>query len=330
MTRAQTDVRIDGRRFPVLDRIRIGGRTLLIIERLGHFQRPTFRAVERGLTQEVRCLQKLSWSPTTASRLRLLSKVSRPHQNLPMIVDSHRQANDVFLVTNWIDGPTLSDYLRQCRSGREPWPSVLVVVNLLHGLAHGLRLLHERLGVVHGDLSPNNLVLCRHSKRLVPIDFGSAWNVERSARRDRGDGNTRAFTAPEMFIADSHVSFSADQFSTMAVGYLLLTGEVPYDGLGGRVAEAHRIGDAIIKFTPPSGQLRHRARLPLQLAEELDQVMQRGLSVEARDRFATTREWIDALNCLRRLLGGDNSDNTAVNSWLLRRVSQLGQLFGLD
>ncbi len=326
MARVQSDVRIDGRRFPVLDRIRVGGRTLLIIERLGHFQRPTFRAVERGLTQEVRCLQKLAWSPTTASRLRLLSKVSRPHDNLPMIVGSHRQGNDVFLITTWIDGPTLSDYLRQCRSGREPWPSVLVVVNLLHGLAHGLRLLHERLGVVHGDLSPHNLVLCRHTKRLVPIDFGSAWNVERSAMRETGDGNTRAFTAPKMFAADSQVSFAVDQFSTMAVGYLLLTGEVPYGGLGGRVAEANRIGDAAIRFTPPSGQLRHRARFPVRLSEELDQVMQRGLSIEARDRFATTREWIEALNRLRRLFRGETSDDTAANSWLMRRVSQWRRL----
>ena len=116
----------------VLERLRIGGRTLLVIERLGHFERPTFRAVEQGLTREVRCVQVLPYSAQTVSRLRLLSKISRPQANLPSIVDTHRDADKVHLVTQWIDGPTLHDYLQQCYGGREPWPSTLVTINLVH------------------------------------------------------------------------------------------------------------------------------------------------------------------------------------------------------
>jgi serine/threonine protein kinase len=181
MAKRVEEVWVNGRTFPVLERLRIGGRTLLVIERLGHFERPTFRAVEQGLTREARCVQVLPYSAQTVSRLRLLSKISRPQANLPSIVDTHRDADKVHLVTQWIDGPTLHDYLQQCYGGREPWPSTLVTINLVLGLAHGFRLLHDRLGVVHGDPHSNNLVLCRHTKRLVPIDFGSALNIERAA-----------------------------------------------------------------------------------------------------------------------------------------------------
>ena len=330
MAKLQTEVRIDGRPFPVLDRIRVGGRTLLVIERLGHFERPTFRAVQRGLTQEVRCVQILPCSRQTSSRLRLLSKVSRANENLPSIIDAHRQGDKVFLVTKWIDGPTLHDYLQQCRAGREPWPSVLVVINLVHGLAHAFRLLHDRLGVIHGDVHPNNLVLCRQTKRLVPIDFGGAWNVERSTLRQGGDGATRAFSAPEWFEENSRISFQADQFSAMSVCYVLLTGEVPYDGLGGRVALANRNSDSSITLMPPSQRLCHPAPLPARLRGQLDEVLLRGLATSANDRFETTRTWIDALAGLRRRLAAESTETSDKNRWLLKRVSQLGKLLGFD
>jgi serine/threonine protein kinase len=326
----KNEVRIDGQRVPVLERIRIGGRTLLVIERLGHFERPTFRAVERGLTQEVRCVQVLPFSRQASSYLRLLSKISRPQANLPSIIGSHREDDKIYLVTHWIDGPTLSEYLQQCRSGREPWPSVLVVINLVHGLAHGFRLLHDRLGVIHADVNPNNLVLCRHTKRLAPIDFGSALNVERRADRHDGDGATRAYVAPELLEDVGRACFQSDQFSAMAVCYTLLTGEVPYDGLGGRVALANRRGNSPIAFTLPSKQLRHPAQLPARLLGQLDSVMLRGLAISANDRFETTGAWIDALDELRRQLAGESAEMSGSNRWLLKRVNQLGRLLGFD
>ena len=45
MTNPQSEVRINGRRYPVLERIEVGGRTFLVIERLGNFLRPTYRVV---------------------------------------------------------------------------------------------------------------------------------------------------------------------------------------------------------------------------------------------------------------------------------------------
>ena len=330
MTNPQAEVRINGRRYPVLDRIDVGGRTFLVIERLGNFLRPTYRVVQRGLTQEVRCVQVLPYSQPVLSRLRLLSKVSRPNENLPAIIDSHRRGDEIFLVTQWIDGPTMHDYLQDCRRGREPWPSAPVVINLLHGLAHGFRLLHDRLGVVHGDIHPNNLVLCRHTKRLIPIDFGSAWNVERGAVRQTGEGAARSYAAPERFEDGSQVSFQADQFSAMAVCYVLLTGEVPYDGLGGRVAMASRRGGAHIPLAPPSKNLCHPAKLPARLCGDLDEVVGRGLAVSASDRFATTRAWIAALNGLRHNLAAEPAKTSSANRWLLKRVRQMGKLLGLD
>ena len=47
MKKPPPEVRIDGRRFPVLERIHVGGRTFMVIERLGHIaaRMPTLKNV---------------------------------------------------------------------------------------------------------------------------------------------------------------------------------------------------------------------------------------------------------------------------------------------
>lgn len=326
-------IRINGQSFPVLERMRVAGRSLLVIEQLGHFSRPTYRVVEPGLTHEVRCLQILPYSKQTASRIRLLSKISKPQANLPSIVSSHRNADQVYLLTQWIDGPTLREYHRQCQSGREPWPSALVTINLMLGLAHGFRLLHDRLGVVHGDLHPANLVLCRHTKRLVPIDFGSAFPVERSVMTSKTHQAARNYAAPEV-LDQERIGFQSDQFSAMAVCYQMLTGEVPYDGLGGRAALASTadrgVDELAIALTPPSQQLRHSASIPVDSKSKLDALISRGLAFTAEERFATTRQFIDALREVRQLLAAEAAGPSGLNQWLLRRISEAAGWLRID
>jgi serine/threonine protein kinase len=325
MPKHPAHVRINGKRWPVLEQLRIGGRKLLVVERLGHFSRPTFRAVECGVTQEVRCVQLLPHSKATLARLRVLSRVSRAQANLPAIVGTHRSGETVYLITRWIDGPTLGSYLGQCRSGREPWPSALVVVQLICGLTHGLRLLHDRLGIVHGDVHPDNLILCRHTKRLVPIDFGNAFPVERTAVAPAGDGAVRAYTAPEVH-AGQPLRFYSDQFSVMAVLYQLLTGQIPYDGLGGRVALANERSEQRIVLGRTSKQLRHAAKLPSDASQELDALLEQGLAVEPSQRFQTTQEWIAALTDVKQILGAPAAPLSSINRLLLALIDRLNRL----
>lgn len=328
MANYPTHVHLDGKRVPVLEQLRVGGRKLLVVERLGHFSRPTLRAVEAGVSPEVRCVQSLPHSKATLGRLRVLSRVSRAQANLPTIIGTQRSGDTVYLITRWIDGPPLGDYLQQCRSGREPWPSALVVVQLILGLTHGLRLLHNRLGIVHGDLHPGNLILCRHTKRLVPIDFGNALPIEITAITPAGDGAVRAYTAPEVH-AGHPLRFQSDQFSLMAVCYQLLTGQIPYDGLGGRVALANEQSDQQILLTPASKRLRHPTTLPVTARHDLDALLQRGLAVEPTQRFDTTSEWIAALTHTKQSLAAPPTPLSAFNRMLLTGIDRLSRLLGV-
>ena len=107
-------------------------------------------------------------------------------------------------------------------------------MRLLKGVAHALRHLHHRKNIIHGDVKPANLILTKRTS-LVLIDYGSAWPGERTTQRGGGDGFSPAYAAPELVRGNAAVDWRADQFSVGVILYELLTGKLPFGGLGGSV-----------------------------------------------------------------------------------------------
>ena len=97
--------------------------------------------------------------------------------------------------------------------------------------------MHHKKNFVHGDIRPENLVLCREPNRLVLIDFGSAWPVEKTTARSLGDGVSEFYSAPEQLRDNRFADFRSDQFSASVVFYELLTLDLPYEGLGGKAED---------------------------------------------------------------------------------------------
>ena len=190
--------------------------------------------------------------------------------------------------------------------------------------AHGLAQLHRRHAIVHGDIKPANLILARNPSRLVMIDFGSAWGIERTARRDAGDGLSRAYAAPELQSRTQIADFRSDQFSASAILYELLTLERPYDSLGGQAGRpefAERMKD---KLTLPSRLSPDLARLPGPFWTELDRAVRTGLSLDAESRYSTPGVWLDQLD--RVVIAMQPGPGlTPLNARLTRVVSWLGE-----
>lgn len=322
MVRQEKEIRFHGRRYPVLESIRLGDTTYLILERLGSTPRPAFRVLEENAVRQMRCLHWLPNSRATMERIRLLSHASLPHANLPIIIKSRRHRDKIAVITKWIDGPSLDNYLRDCRNGREPWPSAVIVVNLIRGLAHTCQLLHERLGLVHGDIHPGNVMLCRHSKRLVPIDFGSAWHIEHTRIRRRGDGAAPAYAAPELDSDSGQPGVRSDQFSVMLLGYEMLTGKLAYDGLGGKAANWGSVKGSELDFIRPSQILKRPDYLPSNLRTILDEVFSRSLQLAPADRYPGGREWIEAVHRLADT-ARTGSGVPRSHSWVIKQLQRV-------
>jgi serine/threonine protein kinase len=211
-------------------------------------------------------------------------------------------------------------------TGQKPRISAVLAFGRARGLAHGLRSLHTAKQIIHGDIKPENIVLSTDSGRLSLIDFGSAWQVERSLQRDCGDGVSQVYSAPELLNRASRVDWRADQFSLSVILYELLTFKIPYGGLGGKAGRKELSFAALPGLTPPSELNSDRSRLPAVVWQGIDRIVLRGLALDPEQRYPTPEAWLDEFDSvdleIRRPqpLSSLNDRLTKMVSWFMQRL----------
>lgn len=295
-------VRCRGREEKILDVFSVRGRQYLMLEQLN--ERGAFRVFDRraGPAGDYRVLHRIPCSKMTDQKIETLRRLGGPtaNRNFPSVTDFARQGSELFLVMTWVWGKNLREFLQEVRQqqNRARRPSVTQVVRLARGLAHGLSHYHRRANVVHGDVSPANMIVTSGTTSLVLVDFGSAWPVERSATKEIGDGVTLPYAAPERIAHHALEDFRADVFSLSVVAYEMLTLEIPFDGAGGRAGLPNLADKFGGTFVPTSKLIARSDRLPYQSVQLLDDLFRASLALHPDGRYATRSEWLAAWDAL--------------------------------
>jgi serine/threonine-protein kinase len=186
------------------------------------------------------------------------------------------------------------------------------VVHILRQACHSLYEAHLA-GLIHRDIKPGNLFLCRYGVDLdfvKVLDFGIVKQREvagpAGAQLTAVDmiAGTPAFLPPEMGLAEQHVDGRADLYSLGCVAYWLLTGELLFGGLNAMAMIVAHVHDVPVS---PS----QRANRPVHPG--LEELIMRCLAKKPDDRPRDARE-------LYRLLGeleiaGEWTDERAAEWW---------------
>lgn len=288
-------VRIRGRRTPYLERRRVGSRTYFLIDRVGNSLRKRYKAFDPGAgpTGDFFLLSEWEEGPKAQQFLNVIRQLR--DDAFPRVIDFQRQSDGYTCVQTWTDGVCLPDYLKNIQAGKRRPVDATEAVRLIHGLANGICRLHQKTGIVHGDIQPENLIMTSHPSRLMLIDFGSSWIVQTSALRNHGDGHHPNFGAPEVWDQQKPAGWHADQFSVTVVFYQLLTGEIPYVGLGGMAGDPSRVDKMRGKLQPPSDLSQSCAALPRSLQLQLNQLVCRGLALTPEERYPDRQAWLNEL-----------------------------------
>ncbi|NUP10226.1 MAG: serine/threonine protein kinase [Polyangiaceae bacterium] len=165
-------------------------------------------------------------------------------------------------------------------------------VDLLAQAARGLAAAHE-VGIIHRDVKPSNLFLARVSagQEIVKVlDFGIAKipDEDKLTRTNVVLGSP-AYMSPEQVMAKP-IDARSDVWSLGVVAFWMLAGELPFAG-----PNATAVSERIVKGDRPS-----LGDLVRGLPEELDDIFERALALDPKERFASTLELAEELTRLDR------------------------------
>ncbi len=187
----------------------------------------------------------------------------------------------LYMVMRYVEGESLAERLR--RVGRL---DAAETRRLLSDLAATLAYAHAR-GVLHRDLKPENILIERETGRPVLSDFGVStlpWSESEQVAAPR-TGGTPHFMAPEQLAGDAESGGRADIYALGVLGYLMLSGTLPFTGRTAQeIAAGHLAG------TP-----RALAELAPAAPADLVATLERCMAKDPLDRWPSATTLRDAL-----------------------------------
>lgn len=187
----------------------------------------------------------------------------------------------LFFTMPYVEGESLRD-----RLNREKQLPLDDAIRIAREAALALEYAHQH-GVVHRDIKPENLLLTNDGSTLV-ADFGIARGLASGDERLTQTGTsigTAAYMSPEQAAGEQAVDARSDIYSLAIVLYEMLAGETPFAAATPQATIARR-------FTDTPRPLRAvRESVP----EPVERAVQKALSRTTADRFATTRQFAEAL-----------------------------------
>jgi eukaryotic-like serine/threonine-protein kinase len=219
---------------------------------------------------------------------RLAVRISHP--NVVSILDVVPIEDGLYLVMEYVHGEAFGRLLKNARQkGFRVSPHI--TISVIAGALHGLHAAHEAkselgkpLGIVHRDISPQNIMVGVDGVARV-LDFGIAKAAVRaqSTRQGQVKGKLPYMSPEQLRFGD--VDRRTDLYAVAVVLWESITGR--------RLFSGSTDGQTLKMIL--NGQVDPPSTLMPGLPEALDQAVMRGLSRDASQRFATAKEMAIAL-----------------------------------
>ena len=230
-------------------------------------------------------LPELALTIGTARFLREIEVAARlQHPHILPVYDSGEAGGQLFYVMPLVEAGTL-----RARLTREKQLPVEDAVQITREVAEALGYAHDQ-GVIHRDIKPENILFS--AGHAVVADFGIAGVLDSPA----GGPLTAAGAAvgtPD-YMSPEQTSGAAeprsDIYSLGCVLYEMLAGHPPFTGFSMQEIFARHAMDAV------PGMRAARATVP----DALEQVVLKALAKQPVDRFATARQFAEALQAAVR------------------------------
>jgi serine/threonine protein kinase len=201
---------------------------------------------------------------------------SLTHPNIVTIYDVAEDLGMSFIVMEYIEGMTLTQWMKKQRF------NVGQIKHVISAAALALDYAHEH-GIFHRDVKPDNIMLMKNGTVKV-MDFGIARAVDSTLTKTGSVMGTPAYMSPEQ-ASGWKIDGRSDIFSLGVILYELLTGRRPFSG-----DTFPSLMFAIIKEDPNPPSL-----VDPNISKAWDAIVMKALAKTREERYATAREFAEAV-----------------------------------
>lgn len=198
----------------------------------------------------------------------------------------------LFFTMQLIKGNSLAHYIRQARRNVLPSRRMMPVTTSLKLILKILDALDyaNRMGIVHRDIKPRNILIEGHSKRPIITDFGVARSYGGSDNDQRILVGTPTYMAPEQIVSGI-VDGRADVYATGVMLLEMLCGGLPYPPYDSAVKLLKiklRLQDRLFSKTP--------SQMNPAVNSELNDIVLKAVAYNKDARFQTCGEFARAID----------------------------------
>jgi len=259
-------------KYVIERKIAVGGMAEIYLARTRSNERVALKRIHPNLLKDSKFVQMFLDEARTVILLR--------HPNIVQLLDFGKVHDSYFFTMEWVDGKSLGEVVQQQVAKNVHFPIDVVLwigLDICEGLAYAhLKRDHydQPLGIVHRDISPPN-ILVTTSCLFKVADFGIAEIRNKGVQTQPGVIRGKfSYMSPEQSYGEP-LDHRSDLFSVGIVLYELLLSK----RLFLRDNEQATI-EAVRKCQVPPAH-KTRADVP----EELDDVLQKVLSEDPKDRY---------------------------------------------
>ena len=231
------------------------------------------------------------------------------HSNIAQILDLGVAGGRYFLALELVDGWDLEKILQRAYAAGMVWPAALalhVCASVCRALAyaHGKSKDGKPLGIVHRDISPNN-VLISDQGEVKLTDFGVAKAHRKREQTAAGVIKGKvAYMSPEQALGGT-VDRRSDIFSVGSMLYRMMTDKLPFEA-GSDMDSLIRVQKA--EFKPPE-QVRPT------VSPAVSAIIMRAMRLAPSERYQTADEMLaDVERALRSEF--HSAGQTELKLWL--------------